>query len=88
MPRRELAACALWVAALTFMIFGTIETLQEGRPSPALAWALFLAIGALVPTGWCLLRRECGVRDTEVERIVEIVDTLHEARSSVSKLNR
>lgn len=89
MPR-ELTACALWVASLACMAFGSIDSGRVGHPSPVLAWGIFLAVVACVPTGWCILQRERGratVEDPTVEHIIEVVDALHQGRTTVSRLH-
>jgi hypothetical protein len=57
MPR-EVTACAFWVAALALMLFGSIDSIRAGHPSAFLAWGLFCAVVACVPTGWCIIHRE------------------------------
>lgn len=82
--KRELTACSLWIAALVFMFFGTLTTTEQGHPSPALAWALFMAIIALVPTVWCLMERmKPELDDGEVERIIGVVEALHGERGDL-----
>lgn len=87
MPR-EIIACALWVAAALLMCFGTLDSIQESRNMPLLAWGIFLSVVACVPTGWCIVRRETEQHDgASVEHIVEVVDALHEGRREVSRLH-
>lgn len=87
MPR-EFTACALWVAAALLMCFGTVDSIQESRNMPLLAWGIFLAVVACVPTGWCIVKRETENHDeVNVEQIVEVVDALHQGRKDVSRLH-
>jgi hypothetical protein len=83
---RDQLACALWVAALSLMVFGSLDTERLGRCSAFLAWGVFVAVVACVPTGLCILAREREKDETSVERIVEVVDALHEGRREVSRL--
>lgn len=86
--KRELFACGLWVAAVALLVFGTIDSIQRHRNEPLLAWGLFVALVALVPTGWCLLERICQRDDdTTITRVIEVVDALHDGRENVSRLH-
>lgn len=85
MPR-EIIACALWVSGLALLVFGTLDSVRDGFASPFLAWGLGLWIVALWPTGSCVLKREREGDAVSVERIVEVVDTLHQGRSDISRL--
>lgn len=76
MPR-DLTACALWVAAIVTFAFGAVDSAREHHNSIILAAGVFLAIVALVPTGWCIAERVANKHHTEVEDIVTIVDGLH-----------
>lgn len=89
MPR-ELIACALWVASAACMTFGSFDTERLGHNSAVLMWAIYLAILACVPTGWCIIHREHSrstVEDPTVEHIIEVVDALHDGRAGVSRLH-
>lgn len=84
---RDLFACGLWVAAVAFMTFGTIDAVRDNRTTPVLAWGIFLAVAACVPTGWCIVDRLCTRQDdVTVDHIIEVVDALHDSRASVSRL--
>lgn len=76
--KRELIACSLWIAALFFLCFGTIDSARDGHNSPCLAWGVFLSVLALVPTVWLVIEHLCADReDTSLEHIIEVVDALH-----------
>lgn len=86
MPR-EVTACALWVAASALMMFGSLDTERAGHNSPFLAWGVFCAIIAVVPTVMSLLDRTRSRHEEEtVEHIIEVVDALHAGRSEVTRL--
>jgi hypothetical protein len=82
MPR-EITAAVLWVAALALMGFGTLDTERLGHNSAFLAWGVFLAVVALVPTGWCILASVQEDHAVDVEQIIGIVDALHEAKRDI-----
>lgn len=87
MPR-DITACALWVAALACMSFGSIDTAREGHNSVYLAWGLFIALAACVPTGACIVRKEFDKREeASVDHIVEVVDALHQGRRDLHRLH-
>lgn len=77
---REFAAIALWATAIASMIYGTIDSVQESHIAIPLAWGIFLAIAACVPTVWAIMQRELEQEDVTVERIAGVVDALHEAK--------
>lgn len=85
-PRVEITACAFWVAALSLMGFGTIDSMRDNHTSPFLAWGLFCAIVACVPTGWAILCRVHEGEDTSVEHIIEVVDALHQGKGELTRL--
>ena len=85
--RVEILAGAMWMTALSFMVFGTLDSARVHHNSEYLAWGLFLGMVALVPSmmvvaKWAMNRSE----DTSVEHIVEVVDTLHQGHANVSRL--
>lgn len=85
---REFAACALWATALMLMIFGTSDSVRDNHTSAWLAWGLFAAIVACVPTGWALVKREFEEQESvTIEQITTTVDALHHARADVSPLH-
>lgn len=87
MHTREVIACGAWVAAAALMLFGSLDTERAGHNSPFLAWGVFCAIVAAVTTLWCIIEKTCTRRDeSSVEDIIKVVDALHVARSSVSKV--
>lgn len=90
MPR-ELAACALWVAAICTFGFGIADSVRLHHNSIAMACGLFLAQVALVPTCWCILcrvlDRELTKHDVTLDRIIEVVDTVHSAKRDVRRLH-
>lgn len=68
------------------MCFGSLDTERAGHNSPLLAWGLFLAIVACVPTGWCIVDRLDKKRsevDPTISRIIDVVDALEEERKGV-----
>ena len=85
--RGEILAGALWVAALSFMVFGTLDSARVGHNSEYLAWGLFLAVVAVVPSVVVVAKWAASRSDGEsLERIVEVVDALHDGRKDVSRL--
>lgn len=85
--KRELFACGLWVAAVAFMTFGTMDAARDGHTTSVLAWGIFLGLAALVPTFWCIVERLCLVEDdVTVEQIASVVDALHDAKKDVAHL--
>jgi uncharacterized membrane protein len=85
--KRELAACSLWIAALSLLAFGTMTTERIGTPSPFLAWGLFVALIAVVPTGWVLVEREIEEHEVDIEAMAKVMDALGDARESVRHLH-
>lgn len=78
---REMIACGLWTAAVAMMTFGTIDSVRDGHTSAFLAWGVFLAVTACVPTGWCIVKRESIKREeVTLDHVIEVVDVLHRQR--------
>lgn len=85
--KRDLFACGLWVAAVACMTFGTIDSVRNHHNSPVLAWGVFFAVLACVPTGWGIVEQICAHNDdVDLDHIIEVVDALHEGRRDVSRL--
>jgi hypothetical protein len=87
--REFIVAVALWVAAICTLAFGIADSVQARHNSIALAVSVFLAVCACVPTMMAVARYYLAaeLEDGSVERIVEIVDALHERGREVSKLH-
>ena len=86
-PTRGITASALWAAAIICMVIGTFDSLATGQNTPALAWGIFFAIAACVPTGCAIVERLGRSQEETVEQIVEVVDALHQGRRDLSRLH-
>jgi len=88
MTTREFTiAAGLWAVAICTLIFGIEDSIQEGHNSIALGVAIFLAVAALAPTVGAICTHAMDRRETSVERIIEVVDALHEGRRDVRRMH-
>lgn len=85
---RGFAATALWAVALSLMFYGSLTGDNSTTGGSVLrTWALFIAMVALVPSGWLVVERVLGRQEVTVTQIAEVVAALHESKGDVPRLH-